>query len=194
MSIIDFTFYLFMAGNPVLSTGDIAKETGLSRQRIWQLGVTGEIPAERANPGGKHYRFYDSAEFAAWRKQKARQSARSRASQVRRASRISRQEKIEKLFEILKNQTEVSAREKEAALSYFDCLFRLWRMRQVRRVRRWKETQLPLLEGIHALYGSKITFRKKHMEYIAMKYFISDLPTRSKTTPRNGQFSLNASG
>src|SRR5437016_6963356 len=106
-----FTFYLFMAGNPVLSVGDIVKETGLSRQRIWQLAVTGGIPAERANPGGKHHRFYDDATFAAWRKEKAQQSARPRANPVRRAYRISRrrQEKIEKLFEILKNQTEVSA-------------------------------------------------------------------------------------
>ena len=86
----------FMAGNPVLSVGDIVKETGLSRQRIWQLAVTGRIPAERANPAGKHHRFHDSPAFAAWRKEKARQSARPRASQVRRAYRISRrrQEKI----------------------------------------------------------------------------------------------------
>src|SRR4030095_13441048 len=94
-----FTFYLFMAGNRVLSVGDIAKETGLSRQRIWQLAVTGWIPAERANPGGKHHRFHDSAAFAAWRKEKARQSARPPARQVRRAYRISqrRQVKIDKL-------------------------------------------------------------------------------------------------
>src|SRR4030095_1980957 len=113
-----FTFYLFMAGNPVLSVGDIAKETGLSRERIWQVAVTGGIPAERANPGGKHHRFHDSAAFAAWRKEKARQSARPRASQVPRAYRISRrrQEKIEKLREISVNQTEVSASDKEAAL------------------------------------------------------------------------------
>jgi hypothetical protein len=107
-----------MAGNRVLSNGDIARETGLSRQRIWQLAVTGGIPAERANPGGKHHRFHDSAAFAAWRKEKARQSARPRASQVPRAYRISRrrQEKIEKLREISVNQTEVSASDKEAAL------------------------------------------------------------------------------
>src|SRR4030095_14691224 len=99
-----FTFYLFMAGNPVLSVGDIAKETGLSRQRIWQLAVIGGIPAERANPGGKHHRFHDSAAFAAWRKEKARQSARPPARQVRRAFRISYRprEKNEKLLEILK--------------------------------------------------------------------------------------------
>ena len=174
----------FMAGNPVLSVGDIVKETGLSRQRIWQLAVTGRIPAERANPAGKHHRFHDSPAFAAWRKEKARQSAMPRASQVRRAYRISRrrQEKIEKLREILENQTEVSASEKEAALSYCDCLFRLWR------VRRWKETQLPLLEGIHAVYGSKITFRQGQMEYFALKLFIADLPTRSETTPQTEQF------
>ena len=85
----DFTFYLFMAGHPLLSVGQIAKETGLTRQRIWQLAVTGGIPAKRANPNGKQHRFYDSAEFAAWRKEKARQSARPRGSQVRRAGGLS---------------------------------------------------------------------------------------------------------
>jgi hypothetical protein len=136
----------------MLSNGDIARETGLSRQRVWQLAVTGRIPAKRANPGGKQHRFYDSAKFAAWRKEKARRSARPPAGQVRRTYRISRrrQEKIDKLLEILWNQTEVSASEKEVALSYFDCLFTLW----------WvsKKTQLriPLLEGIHAYYESKL--------------------------------------
>jgi hypothetical protein len=112
----------------VLSVGDIAKETGLSRQRIWQLAVTGGIPAERANPSGKHHRFHDSAVFAAWRKEKARQSARPRASQMRRAYRISRrrQAKIEKLREIDMKQTEVSASDKEAALLYYRCLHTLW--------------------------------------------------------------------
>ena len=113
----DFTFYLFMAGPRALSVGDISKETGLTRQRIWQLAVAGRIPAERANPGEKHHRFHDSALFAAWRKEKARQSARPRASQARRAYRISqrRPEKIEKLPEICINQTEVSASDKESA-------------------------------------------------------------------------------
>ena len=93
-----FTFYLSVTGNRILSVGDIAKETGLTRQRIWQLAAAGGIPAERANPGEKHHRFHDSALFAKWRKEKARQSARPRAIQVRRAYRISqrRQEKIEK--------------------------------------------------------------------------------------------------
>ena len=161
----------------MLSNGDIARETGLSRQRVWQLAIAGRIPAESANPNGKQHRFYDSAKFAAWRKEKARQSARPRASQVRRASRISRrrQEKIDKALEILKNGTEVSASDKEAALSYCDCLFRLWR------VRRWKETQLPLLEGIHALYESKLIFGhglKRH--FISLESAIERLPSARK--------------
>jgi DNA-binding transcriptional MerR regulator len=106
-----------MTESRVLSNGDIAEETGLTPQRIWQLAITGGIPAQRANPGGKHYRFYDSALFAAWRKQKARQSARPRLSQVRRAYRLSYrpEEKSEKLLEILENQTEVSASGKKAS-------------------------------------------------------------------------------
>jgi hypothetical protein len=199
-----FTFYLFMAGNLVLSNGDIARETGLSRQRIWQLAVTGGIPAERANPGGKQHRFYDSAKFAAWRKEKAQQSARPRASQVRRAYRLSRrrQEKIEKLFEILENQTEVSAEEKEAALSYYGCLAELTDAMSVLYmlwwVRSWKMRQprIPLLEGIHALFESKLRFSNADPNIdalIALESAIKRLPTCSETTPQTEQSSLNVS-
>jgi hypothetical protein len=187
-----FTFYLSMTGNPVLSVGDIAKETGLSRQRIWQLAVTGGIPAERANPGGKHHRFHDSAAFAAWRKDKARQSARPRASQVRRAYRISRrrQEKIEKLREIGMNQTEVSASDKEAALLYYRCLHTLWWVR-------WRQPRIPLVEGIHALYESKLIFCNDEPAMIDFCIFleseIEGLPTCSETTPQTEQSSLNVS-
>jgi hypothetical protein len=176
--------------NHVLSVGDIALETGLSRQRIWRLAVTGGIPAERANPGGKQHRFYDSARFAAWRKDKAQASARPRARQVRRTYRISRrrQEKIEKLMEILDNQTEVSAEDKEAALSYYHCLFTLW----------WRRSRFPLLEGIHALYQSKLLFGNLTLggrmdAHIALPRAIERLPTRSETTPQTEQSSLNVS-
>ena len=185
----DFTFYLFMAGHPLLSVGHIFKETGLTRQRIWQLAVTRRIPAKRANPNGKQHRFYDSAEFAAWRKEKARQSARPRASQVRRAYRISRRrrEKIEKLREILENQTEVSASDKKAALLYYRCLFELW----------WGvklfERRIPLLEGIHALYESKLIFHDWKIDFIDLESAIEGLPTYSETTPQTEQSSLNVS-
>jgi hypothetical protein len=172
-----------MTGNPVLSVGDIVKETGLSRQRIWQLAVTGGIPAERANPGGKHHRFHDSAAFAAWRKEKARQSARPPARQVRRAYRISqrRQEKIEKLHEILVNETEVSASDKEVALWYYRCLFRLWWARVGMSFREW-----PLLEGIHALYESKIIFgRSLKIDHYGIEETIERLPTYSETNTAN---------
>jgi hypothetical protein len=193
-----------MAGNRVLSVGDIAKETGLSRQRIWQLAVTGGIPAERANPGGKHHRFHDSATFAEWRKEKARQSARPRASQGRRAYRISRhrQEKIEKLREILKNQT-VRASDKQAALSYYDCLAALADAMSVLYmlgwwVRPWKmnltQRRIPLLEGIHALFEDVFVFGYGDRDALVdLKSAIERLPTRSETTPRNGQSSSNAS-
>jgi hypothetical protein len=181
-----------MAGHPVLSTGDIARETGLHRVRIWQLAVAGGIPAKRANPGGKQYRFHDSAKFAAWRKKKARQSARPRASQVRRAYRISRRrrEKIEKLLEIIKNQTEVSALDKEAALLYYRCLFTLWWVRCMNLT----ERRIPLLEGVHALYESKLIFGQGlKIDFDGLESEIQRLPTRSETTPRNGQSSLNVS-
>jgi hypothetical protein len=180
-----------MAGHRGLSVGDISKETGLSRQRIWQLAVAGGIPAKRANPNGKQHRFYDSALFAAWRKEKAGQSARPRAIQARRAYRISqrRQEKIEKLREICIDQTEVSASDKEAALLYYRCLFMLW-------WERWfLERRIPLLEGIHALYESKLIFGHglKIDFLIGLESPIERLPTYSETTPQTEQSSLNVS-
>ena len=181
-----------MAGHPVLSNGDIARETGLSRQRIWQLAVTRRIPAKRANPGGKHHRFYDSAKFAAWRKEKARQSARPPARQVRRAYRLSqrRQEKIEKLREILENQTEVSASDKEATLWYYSCLFTLWWVRYLN----FTERRIPLLEGIHALYESKLIFgHGLKVDHSGIESAIERLPTCSETTPQTEQSSLNVS-
>jgi len=193
-----------MTGNPVLSNGDIARETGLSRQRIWQLAVTGGIPAERANPGGKHHRFHDSAAFAAWRKEKARQSARPRASQGRRAYRISRhrQEKIEKLREILKNQT-VRASDKQAALSYYDCLAALANAMSVLYmlgwwVRPWKmnltQRRIPLLEGIHALFEDFLVFGYHgDPDVVDLGSAIERLPTCSETTPQTEQSSLNVS-
>ena len=186
-----FTFYLFLAGHRVLSVGDIAKETGLSRQRIWQLAVTGGIPAERANPGGKHHRFHDSPAFAVWRKEKARQSARPPARQVRRAYRISRrrQEKIEKLRDIVICETEVTASDKEAALSYYRCLRTLRGMNI-------PERRIPLLEGIHALYESKLLFADIlgfHHFFEFLESWIERLPTCSEITPQTEQSSLNVS-
>jgi excisionase family DNA binding protein len=166
----------FVTGNSLLSVGDIAKETGLTRQRIWQLAKAGQIPAERA--AGKQHRFHESPVFAAWRKEKAEHP---RASQISRR----RQYKIDKLREILWNRTEVTAQEKEAALSYVDCLFMLWRGRR-------RKEAFPLLEGIHALYGSKISF-ENGMEYWALRFFIADLPTAAETTPQTEQSSLNVS-
>jgi hypothetical protein len=113
---------------------------------------------------------------------------------VRRAFRISqrRQEKIEKLMGILKNQTEVSAEEKEAALWYWGCLFALCRVRYGTMPR-----PIPLLEGIQALYESKLLFAyydpKMDPLIINLQSEIERLPTHSETTPQTEQSSLNVS-
>jgi hypothetical protein len=160
-----------MTGNPVLSVGDIAKETGLSRQRIWQLAVNGGIPAERANPGGKQHRFHDSPAFNAWRKNKKRQSARPRASQVRRASPISQrpQEKIEKLLEILENQTEVSASGKKAA-----------RLSLIQKAR----------DELRALYASELRLKENYDEIMRHAWMIGSYLFELKGKVGHGNWSI----
>ena len=103
-----------------------------------------------------------------------------------------REEKIEKLREILENQTEVSASDKEAALLYYDCLFTLWWVRWMNLTQR----RIPLLEGIHALYESKLIFGNGNLKMDFPSFLesaIKRLPTRSETTPQTEQSSLNVS-
>jgi hypothetical protein len=102
---------------------------------------------------------------------------------VQRSHRISRrrQEKIEKLHEILVNETEVSASDKEVALWYYRCLFTLWWARVGISLREW-----PLLEGIHALYESKIIFgRGLKFDHYGIEETIERLPTYSETNAAN---------
>jgi hypothetical protein len=166
-----FTFYLSMTGNRILSVGDIAKETELSRQRIWQLAVTGGIPAERANPGGKQHRFHDSPAFNAWRKEKKRRSARPRPSQVRRAYRLSYrpEEKIEKLLEILENQTEVSASGKKAA-----------RLSLIQKAR----------DELRALYASELRLKENYDEIMRHAWMIGSYLFELKGKVGHGNWSI----
>jgi hypothetical protein len=68
--------FTFMPGNSVWSVGRLARKTGLSRQRIWQLARGGWLPAKRLP--GKQHRFRESPALIAWINQKARQSAQRR--------------------------------------------------------------------------------------------------------------------
>ena len=88
------------------------------------------------------------------------------------------------------NQTEVSASDKEAALLYYRCLHTLWWVR-------WRQPRIPLVEGIHALYESKLIFCNDEPAMIDFCIFleseIEGLPTCSETTPQTEQSSLNVS-
>ncbi len=176
-----------MAGHPLLSTGDIARETGLTPQRIWQLAVAGRIPAKRANPGGKQYRFYDSAEFAAWRKEQRRRIARPVGRTMTHAQRISRKrrERIERLLKILREKEAVEPHDKKLALHYLHALFLLLFAHD-----------LPLVEGIHALVESKFfrlsgRFDVKSIGLLnSVQKAIHELPTRSaRKRPRSSNAS-----
>jgi hypothetical protein len=50
----------------ILSTAQIAELSGDTRVWMWELARRGEIPAKRANPGGQHYRYFDSPELRNW--------------------------------------------------------------------------------------------------------------------------------
>jgi hypothetical protein len=183
-----------MGKHRVLTTTDVMRDTGLSRAWICHLernrlkGRTPCIPAKRANPGKRNYKWYENAEFARWRKA---QKKKPPVSPVRRAYRISqrRQEKIEKLQDILNDQMEVSAEDKKLALEYFRCIFRLW---WERFGPHFTERQFPLLEGLHALYESKLIFGHG-LDFLGVEQAIERLPTRSETTLQTEQSSLNAS-
>ena len=170
----------------MLSVGDIAKETGLSRQRIWQLAVTERLPAKRFNPGGKQHRFYDSAEFAAWRKRKKAALRRATPSvQVSRAVRVGRRraKKIQNLLEIFENKTEVREVEKEEALQYLDTLVFFIMSKQG--LADLYGGPRPLLEGIHALYESKFFAGETGLDRFNYLFEeIKKLPTRSASSRR----------
>jgi hypothetical protein len=118
-----------------------------------------------------------------------------------------RAEKISHLCDILNNNLDVSATDKELALQYFNCLAVLWSARV------FAPWRLPLLEGLDALHKNGDIFarssswissnffmesRGKHIDQItvlgAFESALKNLPIRPETTPpQNGQSSLNAS-
>jgi len=63
----------------ILTTTQIAERADYTREQIWAKARKGEIPALRANPGAKHYRYYDSPELQAWCEERAGRRARSLA-------------------------------------------------------------------------------------------------------------------
>ena len=118
---------------------------------------------------------------------KAQQSARPRATRAKRMSQR-REEKIDKLLEILKNQTEVSASDKEAALQYLRCLYELWVRRPGQRDPSCPQPQIPLLEAIHAIYEGywKFGYFPKEITELGddIESAIERLPVCSEATPQ----------
>jgi hypothetical protein len=64
---------------PILTTTQIAERAHCSRVWLWKLARKDLIPAERANPNGTHYRFFDSPELRAWCAKEARKPRRGPA-------------------------------------------------------------------------------------------------------------------
>ena len=195
-----------MGTKRVWTLKEIAKETGYSRVTIHTDYINGVMHAKRANPGKTKIKLFHGPALAEYiQKQKAKKAA-ARVAKPRpsRAGQNSqrRQKQIERLREIIENQTEVSAEEKEDALLYYDRLSavvdsmvdlyfgRWW-------IGPWKmnpKYRIPLLQGIHALFEDKFVFGYGESDAIVvLKSEIERLPTRSKPTPQTEQSSLNAS-
>jgi hypothetical protein len=66
---VKFGFWLFM--REYFTTGDLARDTGYTTERIRQLWNAGQIPAELINPGGKQLRFRKTQRLQDWRGEKA---------------------------------------------------------------------------------------------------------------------------
>jgi len=186
----------------------------------------------RPVPGFKKERRYYADDVLPrikdWKEDKARRAKQARRAAQRRFQRpISRQrlrrlERIKRLVTILRKKTPVSARDRELAIQYSDCLYELWQRREERkRERRWSQLSLrerrrlcerarelgidlnapsplpdiPLLEGIHALYEEGYLKDQWGCPLEEEpKCVIQRLPVRSEAKPpQKKQSSLNAS-
>jgi predicted DNA-binding transcriptional regulator AlpA len=174
-----------------LTIPDIARDTGYTRQQMFTWHKKGKIPFKPAKWGGKQVRYHNSPELRAWMKKVAEQKANPLPTMTR-AQRISqrRAEKIEKLCAIFNNKTEVKTDEKEAAIYFCLCLEKVSRRKSVQ-----ERYPFPLIEGIWALYKTNRLFYDDNLDWVLDDLIekIESLPTRPKTTPQNGQSSLNAS-
>jgi hypothetical protein len=178
-----------MGTKRVWTIKEIADATGYSRVTVHNDLNSGVFHAKRANPGKTWIKLYLGPSLAEYmQKQKAKKNA-ARVAKPRpsRAGRISqtREKKIDKLFEILKNRTEVDASEKALAIGFFKSMFALLDARYGYKPR----PVYHLLEGIEALFKSDRIFVDKHLVYLDDE--IKQLPTRSETTPQTEQSFLN---
>ena len=191
MRLVNFRLSKFpfsMSTYRIVTTKDVARDMGISPQRVREKQRAGYFKmAKLVDPGRRNYKWWDNAAFAKYRKdyregRKDRGKSKPKATRAHRMSQR-RQEKIERLLEILRNQAQVRADEKEAALVFHDCLLALLRARYGYKPR----PIFPLLEGLQALYESKWI-----VDYFGNSSFVSAIE-RLPTTPQTEQSSLNAS-
>jgi hypothetical protein len=65
----------------VLSLPQIARRSGYTPVRVWQLTHAGKLPGERANPGGKQWLHFDTPEIREWcasKKRRGRKGVKNR--------------------------------------------------------------------------------------------------------------------
>jgi hypothetical protein len=103
---------------PILTLTQIAERADYTRQQIWNKARKGEIPAQRANPGRKHYRFIDSPKLRAWCAERAARRARSRArNQAREEGRLSRLDPVaQDMWRKLRAKERLSPRELQESI------------------------------------------------------------------------------
>jgi hypothetical protein len=175
---------------PVLSIPEIAKLCKRSRMWGWNHRRDIDMVAKRV-PGYTQGRYYNSKRLRKWiDEQKQLKEKEKTASRAPRSVGQRRAEEIKKIEDILNDQMEVSAEDKKLALEYFNCLDVLWMARHG--LFFWR--QFPLLEGLHALYQSKLIFgHGLKIDVWGLESAIKRLPTRSETTPQTEQSFSNVS-
>jgi uncharacterized protein YecE (DUF72 family) len=158
----------------IVSLIDVAKEIKKSGVTVRHWWREGKIPTKRAKRGKKHVYLHNSKKLQAWcdKQNAAGQVVKARPSRAGQISRR-RQADMDKLFEMLKNRTKVTAKEKEEALCFFNCMFKLLDAREGPKPR----PVYPLLEGIEALFRSREFLTDK--KYVYLDDDIERLPTRS---------------
>lgn len=118
MSLVEL--YILRLKASFLTVGDIAKTTGYTRQHIHALARSGRIAGDRANPGGKHFRYVDNQKIRAWCEELSiKRTARAPSLTPRHRRSKRDHQAVMELDRILVSSEPVDHYDKEIAIGYW---------------------------------------------------------------------------